>query len=61
MDIREYINRGEGYYVAPEVKYACEFLEYHGEIMNLGFRLDNAITKAAEMYCVRLDEDLWGI
>lgn len=58
MTIQEYIDRNIGYFVAPEVRYACEFLERHGEIFLLNFGLDNAVSKAAEMYCILLDEDL---
>lgn len=59
MKIQDYIDRNLGYFVAPEVRYACEFLESHGEVFLLNFGLDNSTQKAAEMYTVFLDEDLW--
>ena len=58
MQINEYILRNEGFYIAPEVKYACEFLERYGEILFVTFTIDNAVSKAAEIYSVYLDEDL---
>lgn len=66
MKIRDYAENkdGGGFYVSPEVLYAGECLEHHGEIFLLNFGIDNAISKAAEMYTIfldeqRLEEDSW--
>lgn len=48
----------DGFQVAPEVEYACQTLERHGEVFGISFRLDNAVSKAAEMVTVFLDEEL---
>lgn len=62
MKIEEYANsRDEGiFFVVPEVLYAGKFLEREGEMFNLGFGIDNAVSKAAEMYTVFLDEQLFN-
>jgi hypothetical protein len=47
-----------GYHVSPEVEYACSYLEKHGSVFGLNFNLGNAVSKAAEMLTVFLDEEL---
>ena len=57
MKISDYAKSGEGFYLAPEVQYACNYLERHGEVLHISFTIDNAVRKAAEMMCVFHDED----
>lgn len=59
MKISDYISQGEGFFIAPEVQYACELLERHGEILFINFSIDNAVQKASEMVTVFLDEEDW--
>lgn len=56
MKIRDYLAAHEGYYIAPEVQYACELLERQGEMLFLNFTFSNAVDKAAEMLSVFMDE-----
>jgi len=58
MKIADYISSHEGDIVAPEVLHASLYLEKHGEIFLVNFDLNNAITKAAEMFVRFLDEDI---
>jgi len=48
----------DGFHLAPEVEYAVIYLQRHGEVFGISFRLDNAVSKAAEMVTVWLDEEL---
>ena len=51
------MNTRDGYYVAPEVLYACEFLERYGQIYNQNFNLNNATEKASKVFTDNLEED----
>jgi hypothetical protein len=58
LKIKDYIEKNEGFYIAPEVQYSAEYLENHGDILFVSFTFDNAVSKAAEMYTVFQDEEL---
>ena len=56
MLIREFALRfGEN--IPETVLYSGEYLEKHGELFGVTFDTGNAISKAAEMYSIFLDEN----
>ena len=57
MNLNDYRKSREALHVVPEVAYACDELQRHGDILFVNFSMDNAIDKAAEMLCIFLDED----
>jgi hypothetical protein len=50
----------DGFFVAPEVEYACLYLEHHGLTFGTDFNLGDATTKAARMLTEILDHDEHG-
>ena len=56
MLMREYSLRfGED--IPETVLYAGEYLEHNGELFGVTFGTGDAISKAAEMFCIFLDDD----
>ena len=47
----------DGFTIVPEVEYAIQYLEKHGEVFGVSFGIHNAIDKAAEMHAIFLDDD----
>lgn len=59
MKLREYAAKNPGAYVSEVQLYAGDFLERHGDVFLMNFNLENVVDKAAEMFCIFLDEDNW--